>query len=534
MGRKFYSLLVLSIAMSVNAVLAQTGSGSLQGKVTDKGNGEELPFVNVVLYQGGSIKAGATTGMDGKYRISSVTPGKYDLEVKFVGYQSVRVEGIVISDNKITFKDVQLSEASTQLDDFEVITYKVPLIDKDGGASGGTVTRDDIAKMPGRSAVSIATTVGGVSSDANGNIASIRGARSDATFYFIDGIKVRGSTGLPKAAIEEVSVITGGLPANYGDATGGIISITTRGPSSVYFGGIDILTSGFGYGQGDNKKTIGLDNYAYNLIEGSLSGPLLMRKDSTGAKTTPILGFFISANFNSQVDPRPFAVPHYRLKPESRDALLEAPMRPTGTGFGAFYNAEFLQASDFEQVKFRQNMANRRASVAGKIDVNTGPNINLTFGGSLDYNNFRDASWANTLMNYGNFGSISDLSWRTYGRFTQRFSAPEGEEGASKKIKNAYYTIMVDYSKFNRTAQDERHGDNYFNYGYVGKFETFRTPTYQYDANNDIFVQNGFFDTLVRFTRPENDVNPGMSAVTAQYFTLYDEVEDNYENLNQI
>ena len=92
--------------------------------------------------------------------------------------------------------------------------------------------------MPGRSAASIAATVGGVGTDANGSITSVRGARNNSTYYYIDGIKVRGSTGLPKSAIQEVQVITGGLPANYGDATGGVISITTRGPSSFYFGGI--------------------------------------------------------------------------------------------------------------------------------------------------------------------------------------------------------------------------------------------------------------------------------------------------------
>ena len=137
------------------------------------------------------------------------------------------------------------------------------LIDKDGGASGGTVTREDLARMPGRSAASIATTVGGVQSDANGNITSVRGSRGDASYYYIDGIKVRGSTSLPKSAIEEVNVMTGGVPANYGDATGGIISITTRGASRFYFGGIEAVTSGFK--MGDN--TYGLDNYGYNLYK---------------------------------------------------------------------------------------------------------------------------------------------------------------------------------------------------------------------------------------------------------------------------
>src|SRR5690606_33681588 len=106
------------------------------------------------------------------------------------------------------------------------------------------------ARMPGRSATSIAATVGGVQETNDGDV-SIRGARTDNTYYYIDGIKVRGSNSLPKAAIEEVSVMTGGIPANYGDATGGIIAITTRGASSQYFGSIDVLTSGFANEDGD-------------------------------------------------------------------------------------------------------------------------------------------------------------------------------------------------------------------------------------------------------------------------------------------
>ena len=162
--------------------------------------------------------------------------------------------------------------------------------------------------MPGRSAGSIASTVGGVQSDANGNITSVRGSRDDATFYYIDGIKVRGSTNLPKSAIEEVSVMTGGVPANFGDATG-VISITTRGASRTYFGGVEVVSSGIAL-----NDVYGLDNNAFNLFEGTFSGPLLMKKDSTGKKTDPILGFFVSGNFNHVLDPRPLAGDKYRLK----------------------------------------------------------------------------------------------------------------------------------------------------------------------------------------------------------------------------
>ncbi len=82
---------------------------------------------------------------------------------------------------------------------------------------------------------------------------NIRGSRSDATSYYVDGIKVRGGVGLPQKGTEQITVITGGVPAQYGDATGGIISVTTRGPSKDFAGGIELATSEL------------FDDYGYNL-----------------------------------------------------------------------------------------------------------------------------------------------------------------------------------------------------------------------------------------------------------------------------
>jgi outer membrane receptor for ferrienterochelin and colicin len=78
-------------------------------------------------------------------------------------------------------------------------------------ASGATITREDIARLPVRSATGVASTVGGVNVQEGSGDISIRGSRSEDTYFYIDGIKVRGSSNLPKSAIEEVSVITGGL-----------------------------------------------------------------------------------------------------------------------------------------------------------------------------------------------------------------------------------------------------------------------------------------------------------------------------------
>jgi hypothetical protein len=529
MLRKFNMVLALAL-ISAFSVYGQIGTGKLKGKIKDKTNGEELPFVNLVLESNGAQKAGGTTDFDGNFIISSIPPGTYDVKVSFVGYKPQKITGVVVKGDKIAFLNIELESTDIVLEDFEVVEYTVPLIDKDGGASGGTVTREDIAKMPGRSATSIATTVGGVYQDAGGGGAlSVRGSRSDATYYYIDGIKVRGTTSLPKSAIEEVSVITGGLPANYGDATGGIISITTRGPSAKFFGGIEGVTSGFKIG--DN--TVGLDPYGYNLVEGIISGPLLMKKDSAGNKTKPIFGFLVSAMFNHQVDSRPSAIGNWKLKDSSRDALLSNPIRPTGSGSGVFYETDFLRADDFENVKWRQNAASQRLSMSGKIDVNTAPTVNLTFGGQVDYFEGSNYSYNNSVFNYEN-NSVSDvLTWRAYGRFTQRFNQVVSEDSEnSSLIKNAYYTVMVDYSKNKQVTENAKHGTNFFNYGYVGKFKTYTQNSYEFDNDLQQFIHNGWDDTLVTFEASE--VNADLAAITTDYYGTYSDPVENYENLTQI
>lgn len=524
MIRKIYSLL-FAFVVTATAAYAQVGSGSLKGTLTDINSGEALPFVNVVVEQNGNTVSGGVTDFDGKFYIKPLTPGSYDLKVSSVGYKSKIIAGIVVSANKITFQDVKL-EPGVQLDEIEIVKYTVPLINKDGGASGGTVTREDIAALPTRSIAGIASTVGGVSTAGNGNV-TVRGARSENTFYYIDGIKVRGSSNLPKSAIQEVNVITGGVPANYGDATGGIISITTRGPSSVFYGGIDLLSSGFKIG--DN--VVGLDAFGYNLVEGYIAGPILFKKDSAGAKDKPLLGFFVSGNYNHTVDRNPSFVGSYKLKDEKMAELLANPLTPNQNGTGANNSSDFVRKDDLNFLKTKDNAAGTNASLSGKIDVTTTPTINLTFGGSMNYFKGYDWNYANSLYNTENNELRTEFDWRAYGRFTQRFTDPSEEEESASVVKNAFYSVMVDYSKAFRKREDDTHGDNYFNYGHIGYFDrqyekTYATVDPNPNVNGDEYaVMTGNQEVNVNFTPADN--NKELAAVTSGYFDLYQD-EDGF------
>ena len=129
--------------------------------------------------------------------------------------------------NMHSIADVQLVEC------VQVVAYKQSLINNTGSATGATITREDIAQLPSRSAFGIAGTVGGVNRTEDGFGVNIRGARSGQNAYYVDGMRVNSLEGIPKSFIQNVQVITGGVPACYGDATGGIILIEGKTRQSV-------------------------------------------------------------------------------------------------------------------------------------------------------------------------------------------------------------------------------------------------------------------------------------------------------------
>ncbi len=64
--------------------------------------------------------------------------------------------------------------------------------------------------------------------DENGQFI-VRGSRAGSTATYIDGMRLTGGLGnFPGSAIKSISVYTGGVPAKYGDITGGVVVIETK------------------------------------------------------------------------------------------------------------------------------------------------------------------------------------------------------------------------------------------------------------------------------------------------------------------
>ena len=503
MLRKIYFSIV-TLLLAGSAAIAQNTGGAIKVLLKDKSNGESIPFANVVAYKGGVQVGVATTDMDGYAMIKPLSPGKYDVKGVYVGYQPAQKNGIIVGESQTAYVTIELANGEgVKLDEVVVSAYVEPLIDGDM-KSGGTVTREEYQNMATKNINSVAATTAGVFQADEGAALNVRGGRSNNTTYFVDGVKVIGGLGVPQQGVEQLSVITGGLPAQYGDATAGVISVTTRGPQSKFFGGVELISSQL------------TDAYGYNSLGFSVGGPVLQKRDSTGAKK-PIIGFFLSGQGTYEKDPAPSYNKMYKLNDDKLKELEQKPLTlsPTGTGF--LPSLYYVNKSDMEQTKTRQNVASKAIQLNGKLDFKLAPNTNLTLGGAFDYGNNHGFVYDYSLFNPQNNPQQISTTWRTYARINQKFGAPQTgaeKEKSQSVISNAYFTFLASYEQAKGKTQDDTHKDKLFDYGYIGKFN--------YNVDTNRLVLQGNLDSIflqksVNIRGPITFERSEMNATSANY-----------------
>ena len=509
--------MTLAVILATCTMTMAQAQGRLKGKITDD-SGEPVPFANVIVEKGGTQVGGASSDFDGNYDINPIPPGTYDLKASCIGLNPFVLRGLVIPANKITFYDIKMVSGAINLNEVTVVDYEIPLISKDNTTQGASITSEEIAKLPVRSAEGVAASVGGVFSS-DGEVGSIRGSREGAVYY-IDGVKVIGSSSVPQGAIDQVDVILGGTPAMYGDAMGGIINMTTKGPSRTWGGGLEAEYS--------------VDGYGHGRLGGSLQGPLIKSKKNN---QEALLGFFLAFDYNRNKYGSSSAVGYYRANDDWMENIKENPLTLSGLGTGTYQTAAFTRKEDnLFHTRLLNNSTNQSLSLTGKIDVRTGPTTNLTIGGSLvQSDGHSPAGRSQYYFNTEKNEYYKQGTYRGYVRFTQRF--PSDPESTSL-VSNVYYSIQADYSRFVSESGDPDLWNNIFAYGNLGKFTTYKAPNYYFaqglvdnvivngDTTNrqsfsNVWVMNNYYDTLVEFERQIADFNPLLSKYVENYYDLY-------------
>jgi len=183
------------------------GGTTLTGNISD--GKEALIGATVKVSKNTNFIRGAITDYNGDFRIQ-LDPGIYDIEFSYTGFPAQRITGVRVLAGQITTQNVKMSNDKV-LEEIEIVGYKIPLIEQDQTSSGQTLTSEQIRTVPTRKINTIAATTVGASSIDGGEV-NIRGARSNGTDYYIDGIRV--SRGIPPVQdVEQLRVITSGLYA---------------------------------------------------------------------------------------------------------------------------------------------------------------------------------------------------------------------------------------------------------------------------------------------------------------------------------
>jgi len=506
MGKRL-TLFILAMVLSTGA-FCQT---SLEGKVTEDSNGMPVPFATVALYKDGTLLTGGDTDFDGNFFFSDIDPGTYDVEISFIGFATNKITGVIVKGGKVNKVDAKMIEEGVLMEKIVITEYKVPMVEFDNTTQGNTITAEDIRALPVKNIGALASTSAGLSSVDGGDI-SIRGSRDNSTFYYIDGIRVNAETAnnqISQAEIDQLQVITGGIEAKYGDVTGGIISITTKGPSSSYSGGFEVETSEF------------LDAYGYNLANANVSGPILKNKDGES-----VLGFRLFGQYQYRKDDDPAARGEFRVSEALIDSIESNPV--TTFNGSRFPTGEFLTLKDAEEVKTRPNEDDTDINFTGKLDARLSKNVDLTLtGGYYNSANRFSPSEQWDLLNWINNPYSDRNGYRANFRVrhklgNQSYGLENDEEKATSLIRNASYSLQVGYEKIFEGLEDFRHEDRLFNYGYYGnqarEWQAQATPITNPDAYEgetvDIFGvlwgHQGYTELLGEYT-PDLNTNKALS-----------------------
>lgn len=235
----FYRYTPGPVSMYVADCTSAKGETGISGKVTDFETDEALLFADVVLYKNGVLLMGTQTDFDGNF-LMKTEPGEYDMQVLYVGYEKIILEKITVENGKTTTVHNAELFSGINLEEVQVIDYQVPLVEQDNTTQGPGLTgkinpeplkpeilqdnvaarsriafepepkrlqyyeqrekekaakkiKEEIAKRPTKDITGIISQPAGAGSAEEDDAVSIRGSRSDATYYYIDGVRVAGN-----------------------------------------------------------------------------------------------------------------------------------------------------------------------------------------------------------------------------------------------------------------------------------------------------------------------------------------------------
>jgi len=309
---RIISLFLFAFLLILPVSVFSQSTGSIGGRVTDAKNGS--PLVGAVIKIDGS-NMGAVADDNGEYVILNVDVGSYTLLCSYIGYETKKLTNIRVSVDGRTKANFELSitgEISTEL---VVIEAERKGIDVE--QSGRIIETENIKNSGTRGITNIVSKTAGVVQDERGGSINIRGGRSNESVIIVDGVETTnpldGSSRafVPNNLLQEITVLTGGFGAEYGNVLSGVINVSTKSGSDRFTGSVEAITDEF------TGRWIDTKSQGYNLYNVNVGGPLIPTKN-----LAKVLNVFLSYEKTFQritigswiLDRLPTIVPNGKLR----------------------------------------------------------------------------------------------------------------------------------------------------------------------------------------------------------------------------
>lgn len=218
--------LVAALALVILTPQVHGQLGKIHGNIIQ--GDEPVEGATVTLKQGSSIVTGAISSQEGKYEIAKVESGIYQLEVKYAGKTTI-FEGVKLGPGETLPSDLDITR-STEVEG---------LVFRESIRKIFTVDPIDPYHVPGielrqtagpRDYINVLYGSGDLYQADEGDPINISGGRSGGTVTFVDGVKLIGVAAVPPPVIKDVTLLSSGIPAEYGDLLSGAIIINTVNP----------------------------------------------------------------------------------------------------------------------------------------------------------------------------------------------------------------------------------------------------------------------------------------------------------------
>jgi outer membrane receptor protein involved in Fe transport len=242
----FRSVLLISIALYAAALAAQSTTGTLVGTVTSEG--QPLPGVTVTVtspvLQGSRT---TTTGDAGGYQFPALPPGDYTVTFDLEGMQRVE-KSAVVGLSQTARADTEMSLTSLA-QEITVTAAPPPAVETTEIAA--SFNAETVNELPtGRTIDDIVALAPGVTEAGPNDQITISGSMSFENLFLVNGVVVNENVrGQPNPlyiedAVQETTILTGGVSAEFGRFTGGVVSTLTKSGGNEFSGSLrDSLTN---------------------------------------------------------------------------------------------------------------------------------------------------------------------------------------------------------------------------------------------------------------------------------------------------